>query len=36
VQAYRMNGEGWTWQVKSIENYVAAGVPNTDPTTCRE
>jgi uncharacterized protein YndB with AHSA1/START domain len=36
VQAYRMNGEGWTWQMKSIESYVTTGVPNTDSTTCRE
>ena len=25
AQAYRMNGEGWTWQMKSIETYVTAG-----------
>lgn len=25
AQAYRMNGEGWTWQMKSIETYVTTG-----------
>jgi uncharacterized protein YndB with AHSA1/START domain len=24
AQAYRMNGEGWTWQMQSIERYVAS------------
>ena len=23
AQAYRMNGEGWTYQVQAIEKYVA-------------
>ena len=22
AQAYRMNGEGWTWQIQSIERYL--------------
>ena len=30
--AYRMNGEGWTWQMKSIEAYVTTGVGNAEPT----
>jgi uncharacterized protein YndB with AHSA1/START domain len=25
AQAYRMNGEGWTYQVQAIEGYVATG-----------
>ena len=23
AQAYRMNGEGWTYQIQAIEKYVA-------------
>ena len=23
AQAYRMNSDGWEWQMKSIESYVA-------------
>jgi uncharacterized protein YndB with AHSA1/START domain len=32
AQAYRMNGEGWTWQMKSIEAYVTTGVGNVEAT----
>jgi uncharacterized protein YndB with AHSA1/START domain len=32
AQAYRMNGEGWTWQMKSIESYVTTGAGNVEPT----
>jgi hypothetical protein len=32
AQAYRMNGEGWTWQMKSIEAHVTTGVGNVEPT----
>lgn len=31
AQAYRMNGEGWTWQMKSIEAYVTTGARNVKP-----
>jgi uncharacterized protein YndB with AHSA1/START domain len=34
AQAYRMNGEGWSWQITSIERYVATGVGSTEPTSC--
>jgi uncharacterized protein YndB with AHSA1/START domain len=30
AQAYRMNSEGWTWQMKSIETYVTTGVGNAE------
>jgi uncharacterized protein YndB with AHSA1/START domain len=32
AQAYRMNGEGWAWQMQSIESYVTLGAGNVDPT----
>jgi activator of Hsp90 ATPase-like protein len=32
AQAYRMNGEGWTWQMKSIESYVTSGLGGVEPT----
>ena len=31
AQAYRMNGEGWTWQMKSIEAYIITGAGNVKP-----
>jgi uncharacterized protein YndB with AHSA1/START domain len=36
AQAYRMNGEGWAWQMKSIESYVTTGVGNVKPTPCTQ
>jgi uncharacterized protein YndB with AHSA1/START domain len=36
AQAYRMNGEGWSWQLTSIERYVATGIGNTEPTSCAQ
>ena len=24
AHAYRMNGEGWTWQMQSIERHLAS------------
>ena len=27
-----MNGEGWTWQMKSIESYVTTGAGNVEAT----
>jgi hypothetical protein len=32
AQAYRMNGEGWTWQMTSIEAYIITGAGNVKPT----
>ena len=32
AQAYRMNGDGWTWQMTSIETYLASGAGHTEPT----
>ena len=32
AQAYRMNGDGWTWQMKSIEDYLMTGVGNVEAT----
>ena len=32
AQAYRMNGDGWSWQVKSIEAYVTTGAGSVEPT----
>jgi uncharacterized protein YndB with AHSA1/START domain len=29
AQAYRMNSEGWEWQMRSIESYVTTGTPLT-------
>ena len=34
AQAYRMNSDGWTWQMQSIETYVATGAGNTKATSC--
>jgi uncharacterized protein YndB with AHSA1/START domain len=34
AQAYRMNSDGWTWQMQSIETYVATGTGNTRATSC--
>lgn len=34
AQAYRMNSEGWAWQLQSIESHVAAGAGNARSTSC--
>jgi uncharacterized protein YndB with AHSA1/START domain len=34
AQAYRMNSDGWTWQMQSIETYVATGAGNSRATSC--
>jgi uncharacterized protein YndB with AHSA1/START domain len=31
AQAYKMNGDGWTWQMQSIESYLTTGVRITKP-----
>ena len=31
AQAYKMNGDGWTWQMTSIESYLISGVKIAKP-----